>query len=535
MRIKSIHLTNYKRFSDLYVDGIPASCRLVVLIGPNGSGKSSLFDAFLLKSWVQKFNYQISGNPTYAGYYSKSSSGPDTTVQIAEGIKIAFHDQEDIMPLDWAGAFNIRSPYRNEADFRLQSIEPVQLSQQTVRFPRIIDADHSVSDNYKRLTWKRQSDVDGDVPDGVTMGQYRTGFLTPLQTAMSRLFTSPGLLLQDFGGFKDAGVFRFSKGEAKNFHYKNLSAGEKAAFDLLLDLFVKRNEYEDAIYCIDEPEAHIASALQGPLLDNMMDLVPDESQLWIATHSIGFVRRAYEIMKTNGNVVFLDFTGHNYDEPVTIQPCLPTRSFWQMTYEIALADLAHLIAPANIVICEGNRAQADKGFDAQCYNRVFADSHPDTLFVSYGGANEVSDSQNLIGVLGAVAKGAKVWRLIDGDEMTPDERTQKGLNGIQVLMRRELENYLYDPEVLRTFLHKHDKEHLTDSVLGKREELLASSQMPDDVKAITRELFQFIKQATRIPTLGNSREGFAVTHLAPALKDSPGVLSELEREVFPQT
>ena len=534
MRIKSVHLTNYKRFSDLSVSGIPASCRLVVLIGPNGSGKSSLFDAFLLKSWVQKRNQVISRDSAYEGYYSRNSSDPDTTAEIANTIDIEFHDRDDIMQLDWAAAFNIRSPYRNEADFRLQSIEPVPSSQETIRFPRIIDADQSVSDNYKRLTWRRQSDLDSDVPDNVTMGQYRKEFLAPLQTAMTRLFTDPDLLLQDFGGFKDAGIFRFSKGEANNFHYKNLSAGEKAAFDLLLDLFVKRNEYDDAIYCIDEPEAHIASALQGPLLDNMMGLVPETSQLWIATHSVGFVRRAYELMKSDDNVAFLDFTGHNYDKTVAIQPSVPNRSFWQTTYQVALGDLADLVTPTNIIICEGNRSEASKGFDAECYNNLFADSHPDALFVSYGSANEVSGSQNLIAVLEAVAKGVAVWRLIDRDNMTPDERNSTIDSGVRVLRRRELENYLYAPEVLANFLRIQGKQELIDTVLTKREELLAASPMPDDTKTISQNLLELIRSTTHIADLGKTRRGFALTYLVPAPKETPSVFCELEEDVFPK-
>ena len=53
MRITSVHLKNYKRFTDLQIKNIPQSVRLVVLVGPNGSGKSSVFDAFLLKSHSQ--------------------------------------------------------------------------------------------------------------------------------------------------------------------------------------------------------------------------------------------------------------------------------------------------------------------------------------------------------------------------------------------------------------------------------------------------------------------------------------------------
>ena len=46
MRITKVELKNFKRFTDLTIDGIPADTKLVLLIGANGSGKSSVFDAF---------------------------------------------------------------------------------------------------------------------------------------------------------------------------------------------------------------------------------------------------------------------------------------------------------------------------------------------------------------------------------------------------------------------------------------------------------------------------------------------------------
>ena len=377
------------------------------------------------------------------------------------------------------------------------------------------------------------SDLDRDAPGGTTFDQYRRESLADIQIAMRNLFSNPTLELQDFGGVQDAGVFRFSKGGAVDFHYKNLSGGEKAAFDLLLDVFVKRSEYKDAIYCIDEPESHVATALHGPLLKAMLDLIPEESQLWIATHSIGFVRQAFELMRQDGNVVFLDFSEHDSDQPVEIKPRVPNRSFWQMTYQVALDDLSDLIAPENIIICEGDKAGADKGFDAACYNRLFSNSRPETLFISYGSSGEVARSGNLMNILGAVAKAVKVWRLIDRDEMTDGERSSKIRDGLRVLERRELENYLYDPEVLRTFLKNSGKENYIEDILKKRQDLLdGSPKMPDDMKAITQELLQYIKQETRRTDLGNNRKEFALEHLVPALLETPSVYEEIERVIF---
>ena len=534
MRIKSVHLQDYKRFVDLTLTEIPENARLVVLIGPNGSGKSSLFDAFLLKSWSPSINHDTSREGSYGGYYNRGLGGPRYTSEIANSISIEVHSRAALAPDEWAAAFNIRSAYRNESDFRLQSIDAVQSSQQSRRFARIIDADESVSDNYKRLTWKRQADIDTDAKEDMTIGQYRREFLNDLQAAMRNLFTEPSLSLQDFGGVQDAGVFRFSKGTAVDFHYKNLSGGEKAAFDLLLDIFVKRSEYKDAIYCVDEPETHIASALQGPLLRAMLELMPGESQLWIATHSIGLVRQAFELMKKEGNVVFLDFSKDDFDKPVVIRPRVPNRSFWQTTYRVAVAELADLIAPQNVVICEGSKTQAEKGFDAECYNLIFADTHSDTLFVSYGSSSEVENSQSLMSVLGAIAKGITVWRVIDRDDMDPGERIAAIEGGIRVLRRRELENYLYDPEVLRTFLRRNEKEELAAAILNKREELLASLVMADNVKSVTQELFEFIREKTGITTLGRRRQRFALSQLLPALRETPSVFQELEQDIFQQ-
>ena len=527
-------MDNYKRFNNLVIDEIPETARLVVLIGPNGIGKSSLFDAFLLKSQRSKGNYSLINDDSRREYYIKQTDREFArqTHELADRIKIDFHEGTPSSD-DWSTIFNIRTAYRVEADFRLTSLETVRPSSERARFARIIDPDQAVSDNYRRLIWKRQADLDVDALAETTFGKYRKESLAALQTGMRKLFSDPSLELQDFGGIGGGGVFRFSKGDVSDFPYMNLSGGEKAAFDILLDVFVKANEYQDAIYCIDEPEDHIATALHGRLLEAILDMVPLKSQLWIATHSVGFVRKAYELMRQQDNVAFLDFSGRNFDLTERITPRIPDRAFWRMTYSVTLDDLADLIAPSNIVICEGKENAATSGFDADCYNRIFGTSHPDTLFVSRGGATQVEKSEVLVTVLRSVAPGTKIWRLIDRDDMTNSARGERIQQGVNVLTRRELENYLYDPDVLTRFCERENKLDLVSSILAKAQELLNGEQTEFvDLKPITRELLDYVQKTTRIPNLGKDRREFALEHLVPALREAPKIFDELERDIF---
>ena len=217
--------------------------------------------------------------------------------------------------VDWRSAFQVRTAYRNESDFRLEHLRATGLEDAGPRFARIIDPDASVSRNYERMAWKRMQDLDREAPEGLTIGEYRKQSLGDLQEAMCGLFSEPSLSLQDFGGIQ-AGSFRFAKGDVTDFHYKNLSGGEKAAFDILLDVFLRRDEAKEAVFCIDEPELHVATGLQGPLIASVLELLRETSQLWIATHSIGIVRQAYRmLLERPEEVVFLDFSGRDFDGP----------------------------------------------------------------------------------------------------------------------------------------------------------------------------------------------------------------------------
>ena len=83
---------------------------------------------------------------------------------------------------------------------------------------------------------------------------------------------------------QDTDTFTCTKPESRNFLYENLSAGEKAAFDLLLDVVLNKHAFNDSLYCVDVPEARLSTKIHGTLLKQWYRLIPDNSQLWIATH-----------------------------------------------------------------------------------------------------------------------------------------------------------------------------------------------------------------------------------------------------------
>ena len=63
------------------------------------------------------------------------------------------------------------------------------------------------------------------------------------------------------------------------------------------------------------------TALQSKLIAEMYNLVPDNGQLWLTTHSIGMLKEAKKIEEQHPNTVcFLNFTDIDFDVPVIIKP-----------------------------------------------------------------------------------------------------------------------------------------------------------------------------------------------------------------------
>ena len=68
MKIKSIKLKDFKRFTDLTIEGLPETAKLVVMIGPNGCGKSSVFDALNCYTYIIKNSAYPPGDENFSPF-----------------------------------------------------------------------------------------------------------------------------------------------------------------------------------------------------------------------------------------------------------------------------------------------------------------------------------------------------------------------------------------------------------------------------------------------------------------------------------
>lgn len=532
MRIQRVELSGFRRFTHTTVEDLPQTARLVVLAGPNGAGKSSLFDAFAV--WAgQNLG---TGTGYDATYHTKQSSLPNAP---AGKVLVEF---DEPVPLDQEARqklFYLRSAYRNDPDFTMSAITRAGPIHSGPRVGRMIENDMRVADNYQRMVSRTLQGVYDRAHDYLGVGQLRDLLIGDVRGAMQRVFDD--LVLSGTGDPLGQGSFYFEKGESRDFHYKNLSGGEKAAFDLLLDLIVKREFYNDTVYCIDEPELHMGTRLQGQLLCEMVALLPVRSQMWIASHSVGMMRAATEMYREHPEeIVFLDFAGRDFDAREVMTPRMPDRGFWRSVLEVALDDIAELVAPRCIVLCEGRPRASATGsnyeFDARCYSSIFASDYQDTDFISVGSSSELeNDHLGMARSIQTLLAGTRVIRVLDRDDRSDGEVMDLVRDGFRVLSRRNLECYLLDDAVLIALCEGRGQ---GDSVMQLLEEkrlaLKASVEEGyphDDLKRVRGVIYNAAKRILRITQVGNSADFFLRDTLAPLVR-STSVYPMLRRDVF---
>ncbi|MCP4083812.1 MAG: AAA family ATPase [Actinomycetia bacterium] len=521
MRVSKIAIpAPFKRFGSLDIDDLGAGVDLVVMLGPNGSGKSSVFDAML--EWARHRGRQRRQNVPSA-YFSADTSSVGSP-------EIVFHEDGSTPPPEQPGSrLHVRTAHRNTPDVLTNAVQKAQKFGTTSRFDRMIETDTALAEHYQRLVASFLpvlANLDG--PDAAGSLDEIRGRLAPVKEALTRIL--PHLQFTGLGDPTSDGSFYFARDGASEFRYENLSGGEKAVFDLLLDVHIAATELEDPLVCLDEPEIHLNPAVQAAVLRELLHLLPSGSQLWIATHSVGMIRRAFELAASEPDrVAFLDFGKVQGPAPeVVMRPVEPSRRLFEDALTVALDDLAGLLAPPVLVVCEGSQ-ESDRvlAWDERIYRHIFRDLHQRVEFVSSGGK---ADLEHAAAIAAVVAPGTTLLKLRDRDDLTEDHRRRilEADPSLRVLMRRSLESYLLDDEVLERLVDERgmNSSDALDQLTKARDEAMKSN---GSAKGSLGAVFDTARRVLKdTDGLGENKAQFSADVLARLILPSMEVAKELE-------
>jgi len=354
--------------------------------------------------------------------------------------------------------FSFRSSYRYNSNLKVTHSQALQeLRLNSYGATASIDLDDKMEENYRRLQVKYNDYLH---ETDCKPSEAKTKIIGDLNSALSNCLD---LQIDNLGSIEtNQGTIYFTKQDhPKVFEFNVLSSGEKEVVDVLLDIYLRQKEYNESIYLIDEPELHINTAIQKKLLLEINKLVPQNSQIWIATHSIGFLRALQEELNVESQIIEFK-NGVNWaSETITLSPIVKNRASWKSIFSTALDDLSELVSPKRLIYCEGfdkpGKNGAEVGFDAKVYNQIFSDKYTDTLFISSGGNTELDQRSDIaINILSKVFSGIEILVLKDRDISSGKANTENDREVYistnptyhRVLKRWEIENYLYDKEVL---------------------------------------------------------------------------------------
>jgi hypothetical protein len=428
MRITKIHLQNFKRFTDLTIDQIPAEAKLVLLIGANGSGKSSVFDAL---DYLNKiiFRYQ---NYTEHDYYDKN--GKELNIEIE-------FDNQKVLSVNSTKGIKGETGYAKKFIGR-SSIRIVPRISNEANPERVLDnqdAPRTLIDPDIRFTndlFMYMQSIDNALREPIFSGR-SADTLQIFQQSIEPLNTS---LLNIFGGTNEttiqiaeyqnatpysAGKLLFRKGSSK-INYDLLSHGEKQVVILLINFIVRKQYYDDALIFIDEMDCHLNTALQSRLLEEIVTVwIPNNAQLWTATHALGFIDYA----RKSEQATIIDFDLLNFDVPQTIVP-EPKENIDVYDIAIPKAMMFEILKDKKLVVCENK--------NDEYYNLL---QIPDTIFVGVKDARDVFLN---------VKRDSRYHSLRDRDFLTDAEidRLKRIYPHHHILKYYDFENYIYHPNNL---------------------------------------------------------------------------------------
>ncbi len=463
MKIKKLEINKYKRFHKLTINLGENPQRIVALVGPNGCGKSSVFDALLF--YNNAHGTLIGKNRAEDGYHSPIRSNKVDH----RNIILSFDDNIDLQSKinnlraekKERTIFSFRSPFRFNSNLKvtkLESITDIKNNSNGASFTK--DLDDKMLENYKRLNIYYNKYLN---KNDLRPSEAKMHVVGELNKYIKRCLD---LQISNLGDIQSSkGTLFFTKSDQNiEFEFNVLSAGEKEVVDLIIDLYLRREDFNNTIYIIDEPELHINTNIQRRLMKVIDEIIPENCQIWIATHSLGMLRALQQELKNKTQIIEFKKENKWAEQEYILDPTQLNRSDWSRLFSTALDDLTSLVAPKQIIYCEGrdkpSRIGEEKGFDAQVYNNIFLDKYPDTLFVSSGGNTELEQRRNIaLKIVSKALKETDILVLKDRDFDSSKRATitdrinflKESESYIKMLERFEIENYLYDKEILKKY------------------------------------------------------------------------------------
>jgi energy-coupling factor transporter ATP-binding protein EcfA2 len=430
MRIQSIHLQNFKRFTDLKIEGIPEIAKLVLLIGANGSGKSSVFDALNLLGTQSGTNI--------SAYFRKNA-------EITYKIEITSTEGAACLSSKgwskvWKQGSEAKKRFFGRSSLRvIPAVERVDNPEDKIKGNKDLPAvftreDRRFNADLAAFTTRidkalREPTFQGRAAD--TLAIFRE-HIEPFNLALKRVFggsEETTIQIQNYDN-SDPGkpIQIFFKKGTSNINFDLLSHGEKQIVILLMGFAVRREQIENSIIFIDEMDLHLNTALQKAVLQEIVEhWIPESSQLWTASHALGFIEYAQQ----SDSAALIDLDSLDFDLPQLITPAQKSRLD---LVEIAVPreSLTRLFANRTIIVCEGK--------DHAFYNAACDDTS--RLFIPPGG------SDNAQSVLAMARANPGYLALRDRDFLMENEieAIRAELPNYRVLPFYSIENLLYHPE-----------------------------------------------------------------------------------------
>lgn len=533
MKIKKIQLKNgYKRFFDLTIDLGDSPKRIIALVGPNGCGKSSVLDGMLFHSstWGAIGNKGAKNYEYHSMHKSPNFSHENVIIDFVEGnypeIRASKNAQGNENTI-----FSFRSPYRYNSQLKInqsQAIPEIRLNNYGASTSS--DLDDKMEQNYRRLNIKYNNYRDSM---DCRPSEARSKIIGDLNQSIKSCLN---LEISSLGNIEASqGTLYFKKTDhPTEFDFNVLSSGEKEVVDILLDLYLRQDEYSDTVFLLDEPELHINTAIQKKLLLEINRLIGENCQLWVTTHSVGFLRALQEELKDECEIIQFQDDMNLASAAYTLKPMKKNIANWREIFAVALDDLAHLVSPKQIIYCEGKDKPSangkDLGFDAKLFNQIFSEKYHETLFVSAGGNTELDQrSEIALSLMTKILPKIEILVLKDRDMSSGKQNDENDRqlylktnpDNHRVLKRWEIENYLFDKEVLKKFCEENQKNF---------DEASYDALVTDVVNHNIKDEVARIKNFCGI-TGSISKESFKLS-LSACVSDDMAIYKELEDCIF---